>query len=174
VNNKEGVSIVDGTRSNIVYELKEGLQAFSNKRVCVSKLIEFKQSDGVNELTKMIGCFAVFGIYQRRPKLTNRMRKLEIYDGVHYLLEEDDRVSASLEYAKGLRQLTVMVYRHYLANWKAGIAQHISSRKQSNTTSRTTTPVTKTKATSATTTLTTTSTCWALHLNIFLVNLQRW
>jgi hypothetical protein len=126
VNNKQGVSIVDGTRSKIVYELKEGLQAFSNKRVCVSKLIEFKQSAGVNELTKLIGCFAVFGIRQRRPKLADRMRKLEIYDGVHYLLEEDDRVSASLEYAKGLRQLTLMVsYRHYLANWKAGVAQNV-------------------------------------------------
>jgi hypothetical protein len=123
---KEGVTIRNGQRSKIVYELKEGLQAFSNKRACVSQAINFEQSTGVWELTKLFGSFTVFGIRQRRPKLADPLRKLETYDGIHYLVEQENRVSASLEYAKGLRQLTVMVaYRHYLVSWLNGVPQGV-------------------------------------------------
>jgi hypothetical protein len=74
----------------------------------------------------LIGTFAIFGIRQRSPKLVDPLRKLETYDGVHYLVEEEDRVSASLEYAKGLRQLTVMVtYQHYLVRWLNGVPQNV-------------------------------------------------
>lgn len=122
----EGVTICGGKRSKIVYEVKEGLQAFSNKRACVSKSIKFENTRGVHALTELIGTFAIFGIRQRRPKLADPLRKLETYDGVHYLVEEEDRVSASLEYAKGLRQLTVMVtYQHYLVRWLNGVPQNV-------------------------------------------------
>jgi hypothetical protein len=71
---KEGVTAIrNGRRSKIVYELKEGLHAFSNKRACVSQEINFEQRTGVWEITKLFGSFTVFRIQQRQPKLANSL-----------------------------------------------------------------------------------------------------
>lgn len=121
VEGRAGVTVAAGKKSMICNELKSGLQAFSNKKACVSEVIQFSNTAGVHILTEILGALAVFGIRRRRPKLADQMRKLETNDGIHYLEEEEDKVSASFEYARGLRQLTVSVsYKHYLVRWLNG------------------------------------------------------
>ena len=76
--------------------------------------ISFSGTHRVKLLADMFGSFSIFGICNRRPKLANQPRVLQVNDAVHYIVEENDKISAILEYAKDLGRLNVSVsYRPY-------------------------------------------------------------
>ena len=113
-----GVSEGNGRASEIMYEVKDGLQLFSRKQSCQSQTLEFKGTSGVKALTKIFGAFAVIGIRRRRPKLKDCVRKLQCNDGVHHLTEKEGEVNAKLDYAQDMGRMKITIaYSLFYPKW---------------------------------------------------------
>lgn len=126
------------SHSHIIFDIRPGLAASSERKVCECSKIAFAGKTGVATLTRLFGNLSVIGLRRRRPRLADPVQPLVANDIVHYIVEEERVVSTQFEYAKEINRLIVEVaYRPYLARFNAeGHAVNCSNTRVANAISR--------------------------------------
>ncbi len=94
------------------------MTAVSKREAFACEFLVFRNNNGVDALTSLLGTLTVLGMRRKRPRVDAGPSPLRTNDIVHYLVEEEAVVSARLVYAKEVGRLTVELgYSPYVVSF---------------------------------------------------------
>jgi hypothetical protein len=136
----EGVehSPAGATYKRVVFDITAGLTAVSKREAFACEFLVFRNNNGVDALTSLLGTLTVLGMRRKRPRVDAGPSPLRTNDIVHYLVEEEAVVSARLVYAKEVGRLTVELgYSPYVVSFNnAGHPMNCNNARVSNAITR--------------------------------------